>query len=399
MQQYLTHTFPGTGGEIKHTPEDFYVEEIPAYLPSGSGDHLYLWVEKRNCSTMHVVQQLIQRLKIKNRDIGYAGLKDNRATTRQWFSVDGSDEATLHALELGPDIQILKIQRHTNKLRLGHLHGNRFKIKIRGVEPTASARALDIIHALQHTGIPNFFGPQRYGSRGNNHIIGKAILRADFDAALHEIIGDPATITNQHWHAAAVAFKHGDLEQAIRVMPRRMRDERRLLQALRGGASAKKAVLSINKNILRLYLSAYQSEVFDRQVQMRLDSLDVLLPGDIAYIHASGACFRVEDPQQEQKRADQLDISPTGLLPGKKAMLAQGQTGILEAALLDKEGLTDAQYGALNGLQLSAERRPLRVHAPGLNCTAPEDGSLQVEFALPAGSYATSLIREIVKSA
>ncbi|MCA1796121.1 MAG: tRNA pseudouridine(13) synthase TruD [Geobacteraceae bacterium] len=397
MQGYLSREFPGTGGEIKHTPEDFCVEEIPAYIPSGAGEHVYLWIEKRNCSTMHVVQLLTQHLKIKSGAIGYAGLKDNRATTRQWFSIEGGDEEALNAVDLGPDIQILDIQRHTNKLRPGHLRGNRFRIKIRGVEPDGYTLALDIIHVLQQTGIPNFFGPQRYGVRGNNHIIGGAILRADFESALQEIIGAPATINNQHWHDAAVAFHAGDLEQAIRVMPRRMRDERRLLQALRGGASAKKAVLSMNKNILRLYLSAYQSEVFDRQVRMRLDSLDILWPGDIAYIHASGACFRVEEPAHEQTRADAFEISPTGLMPGKKAMLAHGQAGILEAGLLDKEGMSEEQYTALKGLQLSSERRPLRVHATGLNCTR-EDSSLQVEFALPAGSYATSLIREIVKS-
>jgi len=397
MQQYLTHAFSGTGGEIKHTPEDFYVEEIPAYMPCGSGEHLYLWVEKRNCSTMQVVEQLSQHLKIKAGAIGYAGLKDKRATTRQWLSVYGGDVAALKALDLGPDIQILDIQKHTNKLRLGHLRGNRFRINIHGIEPSSYTRALDIIHVLQHTGIPNFFGPQRYGVRGNNHIIGRAILRADFEAALQEIIGAPATITNQHWHDAAVAFQAGDLEQAIRVMPRRMRDERRLLQALRGGASAKKAVLSMNKNILRLYLSAYQSEVFDRQVQMRLDSLDIFRPGDIAYIHASGACFRVEDPAREQARADMFEISPTGLMPGKKAMLAHGQAGIIEAALLDKEEMTENHYTALKGLQLNAERRPLRVHAEGLKCSH-ENGSLQVTFSLSAGSYATSLIREIVKS-
>jgi tRNA pseudouridine13 synthase len=397
MQGYLTETFPGTGGSIKHTPEDFYVEEIPAYLPSGAGEHAYIWIEKRNCSTLHVVEQLAQRLKIKPAAIGYAGLKDRRATTRQWISIAEVDDAALKDLDLGADIRILELSRHSNKLRLGHLRGNRFRICIRDVESDSLPRALDIIHVLNLTGVPNFFGAQRYGVRGNNPAIGAAILRADFESAVHEIIGTPDSITNPHWREAAKAFHENDLERAISTMPRRMRDERRLLQAIRGGASAKKAVLSMNKNILRLYLSAYQAEIFDRQVQMRLDSLDILWPGDIAYIHASGACFRVEDPAAEQPRVDTFEISPTGLMPGKKAMLALGQTGIVEAALLDKEGMSEERYSALKGLQISAERRPLRVYAEGLNCTQTE-GCLQVEFALPAGSYATSLTREIVKS-
>ncbi|MFW6387594.1 MAG: tRNA pseudouridine(13) synthase TruD, partial [Thermodesulfobacteriota bacterium] len=244
MKEYLTRKFPGTGGSIKHTPEDFYVEEIPAYLPSGTGEHVYMWIEKRNCSTLHVAEQLAQRLKIKPAAIGYAGLKDQRATTRQWFSVAGVDEAGIESLDLGPDIEPLSISRHPNKLRLGHLRGNRFKVRIREVEPRSHARALDIIHVLNHTGVPNFFGAQRYGVRGNNPVIGAAILRADFETAVREIIGTPDSITNPHWREAAKAFEEGDLEQAISTIPRRMRDERRLLQALRGGASAKKAVLS-----------------------------------------------------------------------------------------------------------------------------------------------------------
>ncbi|MDY0212775.1 MAG: tRNA pseudouridine(13) synthase TruD, partial [Desulfuromonadaceae bacterium] len=154
--------------------------------------------------------------------------------------------------------------------------------------------------------------------------------------------------------------------------------------------------LSMGKKMLRLYLSAYQSQIFDRQVRMRLDSLDTLWSGDIACIHASGACFRVEDPEAEQARADAFEISPTGLMPGKKAMLAHGQTGMLETALLEKEAMPVESYSALNGLQISAERRPLRVRAEGLACSM-EDDILTLEFSLPAGSYATSLLREIIK--
>ncbi|MFA5700050.1 MAG: tRNA pseudouridine(13) synthase TruD [Desulfuromonas sp.] len=400
MQQYLTSRYAGTGGSIKLTPEDFCVEEIPAYLPAGEGEHLYLWVEKRNCSTLHLVQLLAEKLQLKPAAIGYAGLKDKRATTRQWISVSAPSEIdaeTLSTLDLGAAIKILSVTRHSNKLRLGHLRGNRFKLNVHSVVPDGLERAQNIIHILEHTGVPNLFGAQRYGVRANNHIIGDAILRADFARAVQEIIGAPATISNIHWQKAAQAFADGDIDTAITVMPRQMRDERRLLQALRGGASAKKAVLSMGKKILRLYLSAYQAHIFDRQVQMRLDSLDTLWPGDIACIHASGACFRVENPAAEQTRADAFEISPTGLMPGKKAMLAHGQAGMLESALLEKEALPVENYSALNGLQVSAARRPLRVRAEGLTC-GMEDDILTLEFSLPAGSYATSLLREIVKA-
>ena len=354
--------------------------------------------KKRNCNTLHLIQQLAAKLQIKPGDIGYAGLKDRHATTRQWLSVSGISMRAIAGLDLGENITILEQAYHSNKLRPGHLRGNRFRINIHDVEPNSLERARDIIHVLELTGMPNIFGPQRYGVRGNNHLIGAAILRGEFDTAAQMIIGTPEEITQPHWHQAAAAFAAGDLGTAVRVMPRSMKDERRVLQTLHGGASAKKAVLNMSKKILRLYLSAYQSALFDRMVEMRLESLDLLWPGDIAYIHANGACFRVDEPQKEQARADSFEISPTGLLPGKKAMLASGQAGMLESALLEKENMPVENYTALRGLQLSAERRPLRVRAEQVECSMHDPTTLHVSFSLPAGSFATSFVREITKS-
>src|SRR5688572_29983699 len=123
----LTPELPGVGGRIKAQPEDFEVEEVPAYLPSGEGDHLFLWVQKRGLGAEYFLRQVARRLGVASEDVGSAGLKDRHAVTRQWLSVPSSAESRLKELD-GDGITLLSSSRHGNKLRPGHLRGNRFRI-------------------------------------------------------------------------------------------------------------------------------------------------------------------------------------------------------------------------------------------------------------------------------
>ncbi len=394
--RYLTGNFPGTGGTVKESPEDFRVEEIPLYLPCGEGEHLYLTVEKRGMTTFDLVDRLARALQVKKQDIGYAGLKDARATTRQTISLPRVRAEQAIALNLD-GITILSAAYHRNKLRTGHLAGNRFEIRIRGVVPDALSRAQEILHVLQMTGVPNFFGEQRYGVLGNSHLIGGAILRGEFEEAAREIIGNPERIDNPRWRQAAELFATGRLEQAMEALPQQMRQERRLILDLAQGLPAKKAVLKMPHKLLRLYLSAFQSDLFDRIVTMRLDTLDVLWPGDLAYKHDNGACFVVTDPAAEQPRADRLEISPSGPLFGLKVTLAQGQAGILEESLLDKEKLVRDSFRIGSGLDLEGTRRPLRIPLSETGIKQ-EASDLLLFFSLPKGSYATTVLREVMKN-
>lgn len=395
MTEFLTNHHPGTGGAIKETPEDFRVEEIPLYLPSGEGEHLYLTVEKRGLTTLDLVDRLARALGADKKHMGYAGLKDARATTRQTISIPGVRPEDALALDL-EGIRVLSASFHRNKLRTGHLAGNRFEIRIREAVPEALARAQDILHILQMTGVPNFFGEQRYGVLGNSHLIGGAILRQDYDEAVRQIIGDPNRIDNPRWRRAAELFAGGRTTEALAALPDQMHTERHLLRDLVKGASPKNAVLKISHKLLRLYLSAYQSNLFDRLLAMRLNTLEVLWQGDLAYKHDNGACFAVTDPQVEQPRADRLEISPSGPLYGFKVTLAGGQAGILEESLLEKEKLTRDSFRVGKALSLEGARRPLRV--PLDEALAEQDGSdLLLSFRLPKGSYATSVLREVMK--
>lgn len=396
MARYLTESFPGIGGSIKNCPEDFLVEELPLYPACGEGEHLYLEVEKRGLTTFEVLKRLAGALRIDERAMGHAGLKDARATTRQFISVTGCSEEQALGLQL-EDIRILSARRHRNKLRLGHLAGNRFTILIREAGEDALERARDILHVLQMTGVPNFFGEQRYGSLGNSHLIGRALVQRNFAQAATHIIGDPDKIAHPGWRRAATLYAENRLAEAEEALPRQMRNERNLLRDLGKGRDPEQAVRRLPGKLLRLYLSAYQSYLFDRVVEMRLDSLETLWSGDLAYKHDNGACFLVTDPAAEQPRADRLEISPSAPLMGYKVKLAEAQAGILEQALLTKEGICLEDFRLGSGLSMPGERRPLRIPLSGIDAKAQEN-HLSLSFSLPKGGFATTVLREIMKT-
>ncbi len=395
MAKYLTAKHPGTGGSIKTCPEDFMVEELPLYAACGEGEHLYLEVEKCGLTTFEALKRIARALQIDERAMGYAGLKDAQATTKQFISVPGCSPEQALALQL-EGIRILSARKHRNKLRLGHLAGNQFTIVIRGVDSDALEKARDILHILEMTGVPNFFGEQRYGSLGNSHLIGQAILQKNFEQAAAHIIGDPDKIVHPGWQKAATLFSENRLSEAEEALPPRMRDERNLIRNLRQGRSHEDAVRRLPGKLLRLYVSAYQSHLFDRMVAMRLDAIETLWDGDLAYKHDNGACFLVTDPAGEQPRADRLEISPTAPLPGYKVKLAEAQAGILEQALLVKEGIQLEDFRLGSGISMPGERRPLRIPISAI-VTSQQGDQLTLSFALPKGSFATSVLREVMK--
>jgi len=395
MTEYLTSQIPGTGGTLRHDPEDFQVDEIPLYEPCGEGDHLYLRVEKRGLTTYDLLRDLALALRCKERDLGYAGLKDARAITRQTVSVPSRTPDDVKGLQL-PGIKILAATLHRNKLRPGHLAGNRFHIRIHRPGHDALQRANEVLDILSATGVPNRFGEQRYGALGNSHRVGRAILRQDFATAVDEIIGDPQDIVLPAWREAALAYHSGDLETAFDRLPRHCRPERGLLSALRNRQKPRQAVLAMPRKLLRLYLSAYQSSLFDRLVEQRLASLGDIWPGDIAYKHTSGACFVVTDPVTEQRRAEAFEISATAPLYGFKVRLATARAGRLEETLLEQEQLTLQAFRLSAGLAMEGERRPLRVPVQTPVCHN-EGEDLLLSFALPRGSFATTVLAEVMK--
>ncbi len=391
---FLTDAYPGIGGRIKVEPEDFVVEEIPLYEPSGEGQHIYVRLEKRGLTTYQVVNAIARRLGVPAKAIGYAGLKDARAVTRQTISIDGVEPERVEKLRL-PGVKILWVSRHRNKLKMGHLAGNHFTIRVRGVSRESLPAVEAVLDELHRRGVPNYFGAQRFGMRGNTHLLGWALLRGDAEAFLHEYLGHPQAEERAEVQAARTAFDAGDFTAALAGWPSSLPEERRVLAAMvKHGGDAEQALRVLGKKLRRLFVSAYQSYLFNRLLAQRIQTIDRLEQGDVAFIHASGAAFVVEDPTIEQPRADRFEISPSGPLFGPKSLLAEGKPGQRERDMLRESGLSLAEF-RLPGVRLKGGRRPFRV--PLTEVQVGWDDGLIVSFRLPPGGYATEVLREVMK--
>ncbi|MGD0767712.1 MAG: tRNA pseudouridine(13) synthase TruD [Tepidisphaeraceae bacterium] len=397
---HSTPDLPGVGGSIKQRPEDFFVQEIPLYEPSGQGEHVYCEIEKIGLTTFETIDRVARALNVSPRDIGYAGLKDAAAITRQLFSIQGADESAVMNLHL-PQMSVKWAARHGNKLRLGHLRGNRFAVKIRHVNPTDVVKLTPLIRQLQDRGMPNYFGEQRFGRRGNNHLLGAAILRDDNAQALKILLGSPdKSLDNPQQLAARQAFDRGDFPASMKLWPRSSGMERRILARFIKTQNPASAVRTVDQRIRRLCISALQSDFFNQVVSRRIASLDKLLPGDLAEKHDNGAVFRVVDATVEQPRCDAFQISPTGPLIGYRMTLPEGQPLQIEEEIFASRAVRPADFRAAGRLKVKGARRSLRVRPTDVELAAGVDEHgphITAAFTLPAGSFATVFLRELMK--
>lgn len=205
---YLTSDIAGIGGIFKESAEDFEVTEIPLYPPCGSGEHTYLLVEKTGLTTLEMLRRLARATGLPERELGYAGMKDARGITRQTVSVPRVAPEQLMALEI-PGLRLHSAQLHNNKLRLGHLSGNSFRIRLHQVGENALARAESVLEVLHRRGVPNYFGSQRYGSQGNSADVGRKLLQGDHEGAIRALIGTPEAVRDERWQQGIAAFRGG----------------------------------------------------------------------------------------------------------------------------------------------------------------------------------------------
>ena len=327
---------------IKHTPEDFEVEEVPLYEPTGEGEHTFLWVEKRDLTTARAVGLLAAELGVPARELGYAGMKDRRAVCRQFISVPRVDPRAVADLEL-EGLRVLAARRHVNKLRTGHLRGNRFTVVVRDLESSPEVIGARLERRAQ-CGFANLFGAQRFGRHGGNAARGLDLLCGR----------------------------------------RRYRDRR----------------------TERLMISALQSDVFNRVVRERLeqagesdDLSGLTLPrrGDVARIEASGGLFLVGDPSAEQDRVARWEISLTGPIFGLKTLMPEGEPLELERVQLERAGVPDlAVVPRRLRRWIQGARRPLRARPSAITSAAVDRSTLKLQFELPRGCFATALLQSLL---
>jgi len=404
-------------GVIKADYEDFEVDEIPLYPADGEGTHTYFLLEKRGLTTMQAVSDVAAALGVRRMDIGYCGLKDARAVTRQWMSVEHVDPAAVQALQV-PRMRVLDVTRHRNKLRLGHLRGNSFVIRVRpeqndpttdrgpsreasdGFDRSGERRVRAALDELSRRGVPNYFGAQRFGMRGDGWEIGRAIVRSELSDALDILLGRPDDRDHGDIRRARTAYEQGDLEAAHEAWPRLFRDERAALRALsQSRGNKKRAFLAIPQAMRGFFVSAYQSHLFNRIVARRIATgLDRLMLGDLAFRHLSDSVFEVLDVEVEQPRADAGEISPSGPLVGYRMSQPTHEPGEMEQTLLAEESLALDDFRT-KFLRVKGGRRPLRFPIADARVELADDergAYLALRFTLPRGCYATSVLRELV---
>jgi len=343
---YVTADLPGVGGKLRSQLSDFEVEEIPAYEPCGEGDHVYAWIEKREMTTAIAVRELAKCLEIRESDIGAAGMKDKYAVTRQLLSLPPplTPEAVL-ACEI-EGLKILSAKRHGNKLKTGHLKGNRFILQVRDMECSpeeAEKRAQAIFARLAAVpGAPNWYGAQRFGRAGGNASIGKALVT----------------------------------QSKVPGKPPRGRQR-------------------------RLYISSYQSKLFNECLAERMkdDLFTTVLVGDLLQKRDSGGVFASEDAALDQERFASGEVGLSGPMFGHRMKCPTDGTAasVRETRILAREEIELASFSHLSKLANGA-RRPMSIVLGEASAQARED-SLEVRFALPSGSYATAIMREIIKGA
>lgn len=396
----LTAEVPPIRGAIKRHYEDFIVEEIPAYQPCGSGDHVFFTIEKKGLATMRAVNDIARHLGVLSRDIGLAGLKDARAVTVQTMSVEHVDPQKVKALDI-PRIRILSVDRHKNKLRIGHLRGNRFRIKLRECDPPRLNDLSAVLDTLQRRGVPNYFGQQRFGSRGDTGLIGHAILKRDAATAIDLMLGRAGPHDTGEVLRARQLYDAGDYEAAAKSWPFGFRDNARACRAMaRSYGKHKRAMYAVDGRLKKFFVSAYQSSLFNRCLAERIDRLDQIVQGDLAFKHENGAVFLVADADAEAPRAASFDISPTGPIFGVRMTRAEGEPGRIEQAILDAEQIATDDFRAVKGMKIHGSRRPLRFALKDLGMEKGSDGNggyVELAFTLDAGCYATMILREICK--
>jgi tRNA pseudouridine13 synthase len=396
----LTADVAPVEGAIRVHLSDFEVDEIPAYAPCGEGDHVYFRIEKSGLSTSRAVREIARALGAAPRDIGLAGQKDAGGVTRQMLSLEHVDPERVRALDL-PRIRVIEVSRHRNKIKMGHLKGNRFRIRLRGVDPGREGDVRHVLALLDSRGAPNYFGEQRFGLRGDTGDTGRALLAGDFAAAAEIVAGRPGEADSGAVLEARTLFARGAFEDAARAWPRGFDEARRVCLAMsRFRGDPKRAVMSLDRRALGFYVSAFQSQLFNAVVAARVRGLDRVLAGDLAWKHDSGAVFLVDDPVAEQPRADAFEISPTGPLFGPRMTEPRGEPARIEDGALADAGVERRAFEAKGPLSCPGGRRALRFRPGGAEVEPGSDEHgpfLELRFGLAPGCYATAVLREVGK--
>lgn len=318
---------------LKASAEDFQVDELLDIPLSGTGEHLWLWIEKRQLNTEEVARLLARAAKVPFKNVSYAGLKDRQALTSQWFSVHlPGKEVELSSVE-SERLRILQATRHTRKLQRGAHKANGFRIRLTQLT-TDRDKITERLKHIQRSGVPNYFGVQRFGRNGAN------------------------------------------VQHAVHC--------------------AERQELPTQRNVRSRLLSTARSIIFNRILAARVadGSWQQAQLGDLLTFTQSRSHFLAAAQELLDPRLQELDLHPSGALWGRGELATQAQVLSLEQRVADNHA---ALCRWLEQAGLKQERRILRLPVAELSWCYPDENTLELRFNLPVGCYATAVIREIVE--
>jgi tRNA pseudouridine13 synthase len=408
---------PGVGGTVKSAPEDFVVEEIPsAPPPSPDGPYAIATLRVRNWETNRLVREVARALRISRRRIGYAGTKDKRAVTTQLVSFEGVAPEAVRALHLG-DVEVLDVYAAGAPLELGDLRGNRFRVVVRNLS-VAADEAAHRVEAIERElrrlrGFPSFFGVQRFGSvRPITHIVGRHIVRGEFDEAVNAYVANPLDGEDPESYGVRAALRDtGDVRAALRTYPRSYGFEKAILNHLASNPGDYVGALRVLPfNLQMMFVHGYQSFLFNRILSERMRrglpihepvAGDFVLPTDASGLPDRSRTVDVtcDNLDRVAERCREGKAWVGGLLFGSRSEFAGGEPGQIEKAVIASEGLRreDFLIPAVPRISSKGARREILAPFQGLEVVV-EGNHLALSFDLTRGSYATSLIREFTKS-
>ncbi len=375
---------PLAAAAIRERPEDFLVEEVTAFEPSGEGEHLALLVQKRGLDHASMVRRVAKAFGVAPGRVGWAGMKDKGAITLQWITVqtpasnaDGLDSESL---------AVVAADRHARRMRLGHLTGNRFVIRLRQVDPTAVIEASRRLTALAAAGLPNRFMPQRFGHRLANGTIGIHILRGALAEALSVWLGTSGPAWPAGEQQRREDYESGHFDAAAAAWPQGWRAERAALKRLASGCDGAEALARVDRHVRRIWTDAAQSLIFNDVLDARGPA--GVVDGDITWSHDRFLEAMGEPPGPQV---------PTGPMWGRRMRRAAGPAGDLELQALHRVGLSEASFS--KPASPEGARRPLSLPIVSPRCEAGFDDHgpfVELGFVLPKGGYATAVVEQVI---
>jgi len=415
LEVFLTEGIPGIGGKLRKTPEDFQVDEISILPPADpEGKFVIAKVWHRNWEANRLVRRLGSNLRVGRAKIGFAGTKDGRSVSTQLMSFNAPIEA-VQSLAI-PDVEILDAYRARRMISIGDLVGNRFKIGVADIDAGVDAKAIcDSVRAKLDSigGFPNFFGIQRFGSvRPITHLIGKDLIRGDFEGAVMRYVANPMDEEGSEANDARRALQETrDFERAFREFPMKLSFERTMIGHIKDKpADYLGALRLLPYNLLMMFVHAYQSYLFNRILSERIrkgmslrepEVGDLVLPLSKTNVpdHDNSIPVSVDNLDKATRNAKEGKAFVSGLLYGTESVFADGRMGEIERKIVEAEKISklDFQIVGLREASSKGSRREILSSYKDLEINVGEGGAT-FQFTLTKGCYATTLMREFMKA-